>query len=214
MRKIAAVFLVALILMGLCGCGSRGKRAEMLQGTWECRKYFDGDAMLEIFVHMDLYEEEIALLDPAGIGYVEAITFCPDMTYTIGCDAEQSVALAEQYFRDAMDAFYEHREELNVCYGISFGVMDRDNFNRFYADLYGVSDYEALIDMFTESVVDPAYLEEGAEHGTYRVTGRRIYCTADGETQSQYIPYSVEGDILTLGFYLGDVTYTRKLQYN
>lgn len=212
MRKIASVFLAVLILIGLCGCGSGGKRAEMLQGTWECQKYFDGDAMLEVFVHMDLYEEEIALLDPAGIGYVESITFRPDMTYTIGCDTEQSVALAEQYFRDAMNTFYEHREELNICYGVSFGVMDQDNFNQFYANLYGVSDYEALIDMFVESTVDPAYLEEGTEHGVFRVTGRRIYCTADGESQSQYIPYSFEDDVLTLGFYLGDVEYTRKMQ--
>ena len=110
MRKIAAFFLAVLVLVSLCGCTSRQGRAQKLQGTWESQKFYDGDAMLEIFVHMDLYEEEIALLDPAGIGYVEAITFRPDMTYTIGCDAELSLALAEQYFRDAMDAFYEHRE--------------------------------------------------------------------------------------------------------
>ena len=93
MRKIASVFLAVLILIGLCGCGSGGKRAEMLQGTWECQKYFDGDAMLEVFVHMDLYEEEIALLDPAGIGYVESITFRPDMTYTIGCIQNRALPL-------------------------------------------------------------------------------------------------------------------------
>ena len=208
MRKIAAIFLILVILAACCGCVS--PRAARLEGTWETSGFYDGEAMMELFVHMDLYEEEMALMDPAGIGYVQTITFRPDHTYTIACDARKSAELAREYYRNALDSFYEHREELEKCYGVSFGIMTRENFFRFYSDLYGVADYDALVEMFTESTVDPEYLSEGEENGTYRVVGRRIYCLMDGDDTEAYIPYTLEEDVLTLRFYEGDQVYTRK----
>ena len=210
MRKIAAVFLAALLLGVLCGCVSSSAQTEAVCGTWEFAGFYDSEAILELFVHMDLYEEEIALMDPAGIAYVEYVTFREDNTYTIGCDVSQSTALAEEYYRNAMETFYEHREELEQCYGVSFGAMDRDSFFQFYTDLYGVEDYDALVRMFTESTVDPDYLAEGEENGTYRVTARRIYCTIDGEEEEQYVQYDLVDDTLTLSFYQWDKSYTRK----
>ena len=208
MRKIAALFLIFVILGGVCGCGSGG-RGSKLAGTWESDGFYDGDAMLEMFVHLDLYEEEIALMDPAGVGYVQTITFRPDKTYTIGCDADKSIALAREYYENALDAFYEHREELEVCYGVSFGTMSRESFFQFYAELYGVADYDALVELFTESTVDPAYLAQGEEHGTYRVSFRRIFCTAEGESVESYIEYTLKDDVLILNFYEGEQVYTR-----
>ena len=210
MRKIAAVFLAAVLLGGLCGCASSSRWNEAICGTWEYVGCYDSEAILEQFVHMDLYEEEIALMDPAGIAYVESITFREDGTYTMACDAAQSMALAEEYYRGVMENFYEHREELEPCYGMSFGLMDRESFFRFYADLYGVADYDALIDMFTESTVDPEYLAEGEENGAFRITARRIYCVIDGEEKEQYVRYWLENDTLTLRFYQGDKSYIRK----
>ena len=209
MRKIAALFLAFVILGGICGC-STADRVAQLSGTWETTGYYDGDAMMELFVYMDLYEEEMALMDPAGIAYVQTMTFGEDLTYTIACDTDRSIALAREYYMQALDAFYEHREELEGCYGVSFGVMGKDSFFKFYAELYGVEDYEALIDLLTESTVDPDYLAEGEETGTYRVTPWRIYCTIDGEEGEQYIPYRLEDGILTLEFFEGEQAYTRK----
>ena len=210
MRKIAAIFLAALLLGGLCGCGSSSGQTEAVCGTWEYVGYYDSDAMLELFVHLDLYEEEIALMDPAGIAYVEYVTFREDHTYTIACDTRQSSALAMSYYVQAFDQFYEHREELEKCYGVSFGMMDRDTFFQFYADLYGVSSYEGLIAMFTMSTVDPSYLAEGEENGTFRIMGQRIYCTANDSDKEQYVRYDLEDDTLTLSFYQWDKSYTRK----
>ena len=210
MRKIAAVFLALIVLGGLCCYVLAMGREAALYGTWEHHGYYDGDAIMEVFVHMDLYEEEIALMDPAGIGYVETITFRPDGTYTISCDTAASTALAEEYYRNAMEAFYENRETLGNCYGVSFSIMTRENFFQFYSQLYGVEDYEALIDMFTETTVDPEYLSEGEENGTYRVTPRRIYCTIEGEEEAQYVPYTLEDGALTLGFYQWELTYSRR----
>lgn len=209
MRKIAALFLVFVILGGICGCAS-GDRTAKLTGTWETTGFYDGDAMMELFVYMDLYEEEMALMDPAGIAYVQTVTFREDGTYTIACDTDRSMAMAREYYVNVMDAFYEHREELEGCYGVSFGVMPRESFFRFYAELYGVEDYDALIELFTESTVDPDYLAEGEETGTYRVTPWRIYCTIDGEAEEAYIPYGLENDVLTLEFYEGKQAYIRK----
>lgn len=209
MRKIAALFLAFVILGGLCACSAEERKAELI-GTWETTGYYDGDAMMELFVYMDLYEEEMALMDPAGIAYVQTVTFLEDNTYTIACDTAASVALAREYYIQVLDSFYENRESLENCYGVYFGAMGRDSFFKFYAELYGVANYEELVDLLTESTVDPDYLAEGEETGTWRVTPWRIYCTIDGEVGEQYIPYRLEDGVLTLEFYEGEQVYTRK----
>ena len=206
MRKIMGFFLAFLMLAGLCGCSSQ-KAA--LEGTWTHEGFYDSEAIMELFVWMDLYEEEIALMDPAAIPYLETVTFRADGSYTIACDVEQSTALAEEYYRAALDAFYENRDTLEQCYGVSFGVMSRENFFTFYAEMYGVSGYEGLVDMLTESTVDPQFLAAAAENGTYRVTSRRIYCTPEGEPE-QYLDYTLEGDALTLDYAETDKVYMRK----
>ena len=123
MRKRAGFFLTFLIIISLCGCSRQA-----LEGTWEYDGFYDGEAIMEMFVYMDLYEEEMALMDPGAIGYVETVTFREDGTYTIACDVERSTALAEEYYSNALDAFYENRADLEQCYGVSFGFMDRDSF--------------------------------------------------------------------------------------
>ena len=205
MRKLIGFFLAFVIIISLCGCAKAD-----LEGTWEHCGCHDRDAIMELFVYMDLYEEEIALMDPAALGYVETVTFRNDGTYTIACDVERSAEIAEEYYRNALEAFYENRASLEQCYGVSFTFMDRESFFGFYAEMYGVADFEGLVDMLTESTVDPAYLAEVEEHGTYRATGRKIYWTAEGETLSQYLEYSMEDDTLILNFYDGEKTYTRK----
>ena len=205
MRKLIGVFLTFLIIVSLCGCSRRA-----LEGTWEYDGFYDGEAITEMFVYMDLYEEEMALMDPGAIGYVETVTFREDGTYTISCDVERSTALAEEYYRNALDAFFENRIDLEQCYGVSFGLMDRDSFFGFYGEMYGVDGYEGLVAMFTESTVDPEYLAQIAESGTYRATGRRIFWNADGQYQSEYLEYSLEADTLVLHFFDGEKAYIRK----
>lgn len=209
MKRFCCFFLMILILAGLCGCSARAERTQALEGTWRRSDCYDSEAIMEFFVYMDLYEEEIALMDPGAIGYVETVTFREDGTYTIACDIEESTALAEEYYRQALDAFYENRETLEQCYGVSFGTMSRDSFFRFYVDMYGLEDYEDLVAMLTESTVDPEYLEAAGESGTYRVTARKIYWKAEGQRMEQYLEYALEGDSLTLEFYDGARTYTR-----
>ena len=206
MRKLLGFFLTFLILASLCGCSSQ---KDALEGTWTHEGFYDSEAIMELFVYMDLYEEEIALMDPAAVPYVETVTFRDDKTYTIACDIAQSTALAEEYYRAVLDEFYEHRDTLEQCYGVSFGIMSRENFFDFYAEMYGVSGYEALVTMLTESTVDPAYLADAAENGTYRVTSNRIYCTPEGEIE-QYLDYTLDGDTLTLDYIETNRVYTRK----
>ena len=205
MRKLVCFFLTFLIIISLCGCSRRA-----LEGTWEYSGFYDSEAIMEFFVYMDLYEEEIALMDPAALGYVETVTVREDGTYTLACDIERSTALAEEYYRKALDAFFENRADLEQCYGVSFGFMDRDSFFGFYADMYGVDGYEGLVQMLTESTVDPEYLAEVEENGTCRITGRRIYWNADGQYQNEYVEYSLEEDALILNYYDGEKAYTRK----
>ena len=58
--------------------------------------------------------------------------------------------------------------------------------------------------------MDPAYLAEVAENGTCRITGKRIYWTAEGQGVREYLEYTLEGDTLILNFYDGEKAYTRK----
>ena len=208
MKKIITLSLAVLLLCCcLAGCG--GSNVD-LSGRWESVFYYDSDSVLAELEALEFYEEEIALLDPSTMGIQEVLLLNEDMTYTITCDAEKSMALVEEYYRNVFAAFYENREQLQELYGEDFVSMTEDEFNQYYAQLYGAASFDVLIDMIVGEEADYAYLEEDPEVGTYRISLNRIYFTIDGTSEEEYVSFRTgEDGSLTLEYTDSTVVYTK-----
>lgn len=201
MKKIIAFTLVLILLCcGLAGCETEADKIAAIAGHWETVNYYTSDSVSESLVNLDLYEEEIAMMDPGAIGIVDVIEFNEDKTYTITCNPEKSIAMVEEYFRNAFATFYQNRDQLAGCYTDDLSAMTEAEFQQFYADLYGQTNFDALIEMFVFSITDEDHLLQGTETGTYRIVGERIYFKTTGASEEEHITYSVNGDELTLNF--------------
>lgn len=210
MKRMIALTL-ALMLMACCfaGCDGEAEKIAELIGRWECTSYYTADSVVASFEAMDLYEEEIAMLDPNTMGVVDVVIFNEDKTYSFTSDAAKSMALVDAYYRDAFATFYANRDQLSEVYGMDMSAMGEEEFYLFYAEMYGVSDFDSLIELFVGTADDYAYLDEPVEVGTFRIVSNRIYCTIDGEADAQYITYTVDGDSLDLIFDDSTITYTK-----
>lgn len=209
-RIVALVLTMILVCAGLNGCDLDLGASDAIIGHWETVRYYTSDSMRRSMEDLDLYAEEIAMMDLGAVGYVDVFEIRDDKTYTITCDAEKSIAMVQQYFRDAFATFYQNRSELDDLYEDDLGSMTESQLQQFYADLYGQTDFDALIELFVYSITNEEYLLEGTEKGTYRVSRNRIWCTPEGEKEAQYIDFVVDGDILTLTYSDETVKYTRK----
>lgn len=210
MKRIAALFL-ALMMIACCfaGCDGEADKVAELTGRWETVSYYTADSVVASFEAMDLYAEEIALLDANAMGLVDVVIFNEDKTYSFTSDSAKSMALVDEYYRNAFATFYANRDQLSEVYGEDLSAMTEEAFYLFYAEMYGVEDFESLIELFVGSAEDYAYLDEPVEVGTYRIVSNRIYCTIDGEAEALYITYSINGDSLDLVFDESTVTYTK-----
>ena len=200
--------LLALLVLACCLAGCGGEPVD-LSGRWESVSYYDPDSVTANLESMDLYAEEIALLDPGAMGVCDIMILNDDMTYVMTSDAEKSMALAEEYYRNAFATFYENREQLQEVYGGNFSGMTEEEFNQFYADLYGAPDFDALVSFFVGSAEDYAYLEEPLETGTYRLMLNMIYFTADDTGTEEYVTFRVADGALTLEFEDSTITYAK-----
>ena len=211
MKKLIALAAALMLLCcGLYGCESESDKIDAIAGHWETVNYYTSDSVYDSLVGLDLYEEEIALLDLSGIGLVDVIEFNTDKTYTITCNVDKSMAMVEQYFRDAFTTFYQNRDELDDCYEDDLSAMTEAEFQQFYVDLYAQESFDALIELFASCITDEEHLLEDTETGTYRVLGNKVWCTPEGGSEAEYIVYSVEGDVLTLTWADGAIEYTRQ----
>lgn len=210
MKKMLSLSLVVLMLLAvLCGCSNNEERIAEIAGTWESIDYFTGSSVEQLLYDMDLYEEEVALLDTSTMRIVDVIVFNTDGTYTITSDVDKTLAAVEQYYRDAFNTFYTNRAQLESCYDEDLESMTIEEFQQFYADLYGREDFDALIAMFVNSTTDEEHLTSDEENGTFRMTSSRIYFSINGTQEEEYVTYSLSGNVLALNFSDGINTYNR-----
>lgn len=208
--KILLVVLSLVLCAGvLCSCQSNEERLAELAGTWTMRGDDSAEQAQALLESLEFYEEEIALVDLNSLDDVMTVTFDTEGNYAFAWDAQGIQQCLDEFYRGAFDAIYEGRTTLNEVYDYDFSAVTKEEFFQLYADLYSVSDFDALIDVFVESSYDYESLEEPMETGTFTIKGGDLMCTITGETEAEALGYKIEGDTLTLIYVNGREVYTR-----
>ena len=208
--KLLALLLAMLMMLCIfTGCESEKQKIEKLAGTWTMVKADPEDEALYLLENIDFYEEEIELIDLTTLDSVYLVEFTTEKTYLFAYDADATKECVREFYVNVFDVLYENRNKLSETYGKDFGAMTEDEFFLFYAGLYGIESYEAMIDRFTETAYDYESLAEPFETGTFTIKGQKILCTITGETQAESLGYAIEGNTLTLTYSDGVEVYTR-----
>lgn len=210
MKKICALICALLMLASLAGCSLPGMSMEDLCGNWESLTYFDAQDTQEILEGLDFYPEEIALADLNGLCIVATVEFKTDKQYNYGYDVDATRAMAEQYFSDFLDTLYENREDLVEAYGETILSMSKDAFLTAYAELFGMTSGQELIEVLAENALDYEALAESTEFGTFRLRLNDIYMKEAGASTEEYVTFKIENDTLTLIYQDGEEVYTRR----
>lgn len=213
MKKIKTLLvlcLVSVLVAGMfCGCENTQAKMEALSGTWTLTAADSEEQATILLEAIDLYEEEIALVDLGSLNYVQIVEFDMDGNYRFAYDVEGIKACVHEFYTGVFDALYEGRTSLNEVYGVEFDDMSQDEFRAGFADMYGAANYDTMIDQFTEYAYDYTALAEDLETGTYTIVGDSIMCTIAGETQAEALGYAIDGDSLTLTYADAEEVYTK-----
>ena len=209
-KKALVLLLVAALSMALfCGCESTEDKMAALSGTWTMVMPDTAEQAQILLDSIELYPEEIALIDLNSLEQVRSVTFDMSGNYSFGYDVDGTMECVRDFYLRAFDAMYEGRATLSASYEQDFENMTREEFNQFYAELYAAADYDTLIDLFVDNAYDTDALAQPYETGTYTIKGSILLCTITGESKAESLPYEIEGDTLTLHFSDVDETYTR-----
>lgn len=210
LNKLIALALAVLMLSAvLCGCESNQEKIEALSGTWSLTADDSEEQALALLENIDLYEEEIALVDLTTLDYVKIVTFDTNLNYSFGFDVEATKACVHSYYAEVFDTLYEKRTSLNDVYGLEFDAVSYDEFLLFYAELYGFTSFDSLLTYITDIAYDYDALQEPMETGTYTISGSKIMCTITGESQAESLGYSINGTTLTLTYIDAVEVYTK-----
>lgn len=208
-KKALVLLLVAALSVTLfCGCESTEEKMAALSGTWTMIMPDTAEQAQILLDNIELYPEEIALVDLNSLEQVKCVTF--DFGhYSFGYDVDGTLECVRQFYLGVFDALYEGRASLSNSYEADIANMTREEFNQFYAELYTAADFDTLIDLFVDNAYDTDALAEPFETGTYTIKGNALMCTITGESEAESLPYEIEGNTLTLHFSNLDETYTR-----
>ena len=162
---------------------------------------------------IDLYEEEIALVDKTSLRYAWIFEFDTAGNIRQAQPVEENKALVREFYEGMFDAFFDGRASLDDLYEDDLSSMNQDEFKLFYAELYGFDTFEALLDQFVQN----AYVYDewtDLRNGTFTFDSNRlsIIDSVEGENglpSSYSIIYKLEGDTLTLTYSDGVEVYTR-----
>ena len=208
MKTAKIILALTLALVLLCGCGNSSAAVlEELAGQWTMTVPAPEEDAVYLMDMMDLYTEERAFVDQSGMSFVLHANFGTDGSYSFVYDAEASKAYVRAFYEGAMDALYENRAQLTALYGEEVVEMTREEFDQFYADMYGVESYQLFMDALVNDAYDYDVLGEPLEEGTFKIVGSNLMCTVDGETSS--IGFQLDGDTLTLTYIDGTEVYSR-----
>ena len=208
MRKLMSILLAVLLCM-LAGCGAGSEKMEALCGVWEMTYAEDTQTARGLLEAMEFYEEEIALADLNGLYNTMTVEFTNDGGYCYSYDIEMTKTSIRRFYEETVMAVYNSRSALTDLYGYETINMTEEEFKAFYADLFSVANYEDLLDYFVDNCLDYSAITD-FDKGTFRLSGSRIICTAEGSDTEEEMSYTISGDTLTLVYADGKEVYTRR----
>lgn len=209
-RYIYLLLCVILAIFLLTACdGSTQEEIEALSGTWVTWEEDTAEQAELLLESIQAYEEEIALADMSSLEVAMLVEFDVEGNYRFAFDADSTRQCVRNFYLAFFEELYEGRVTLNQVYGQTFDDMTREAFYGFYAQLYACTDFDAMLDLFTENAYDYESLGEDIEYGTYTIVGEQIVCTPSGEEQAESIGYEIVGDTLKLIYADAEEIYTR-----
>lgn len=212
-RILCLLLVAALSISLLAGCMSQEKLDETvhnaLRGTWKTEVPCSDETTQALLENIDLYDEEIALLEIAGPKLVKIAAF-EDGTYRFDIDANAVRENVRAFYANAFAVLYENRTELNELYEQTFDDMSQTDFEAYYAELYGYEDVAAMLDDFADNAFDYEAMAV-IETGVYTAKAKDvIYCIPNESDASEgTLQFSLGGDALNLRFSDGDEVYKR-----
>ena len=208
-RRILALILTVLLAVSmLCACESTAEKYAALDGTWIMYQTDSQEQVMILLESIDLYEEEIALVDMTSLKYAWTVAFDADHNFRQVQPVEENKALVREFYEGMFNAFYEGRATIDEAYEDDLSAMTQEEFNQFYATLYSFETFEALLDQFVENAYK--YDEwEDLRNGTFTIKGDKLEIVDTIESETVYIGYQVEGDTLTLTYSDGTEVYTQ-----
>lgn len=213
MKKALILTLALLMLVStLCGCGALlgGNKYEALSGTWSAVIPDSAEEARELLEAIDAYEDEIAAADLYSLKYVKTVTFTEEKTYRFAFDTQATIACVREFLDGYFHALYPIRANLNDDYEMDFGGMSEYEFLAFYAELYGYTYYEEMLDDLSSSIYKYDSLEtQMRETGTYTIEGNKIMCTITGTSKAEGMEYKIKDSTLTLTYVNATEVYTK-----
>lgn len=213
MKNVLSLVLVCLMLAGLlAGCGDNtAEKMEALSGTWVLTRPDSEEQARALLEDIDFFEEEIALADLTSLKEVKKLELAYSGDYSFSYDVDGLWDCVYRFYAGVFDALYEGRTSLEGLYeDVSLADMSREEFQVYYASLYSYSDFEDMLNYFTDIAYDYEGLEEPWETGTFHLDRDRIVMLITGETEEEYVIYTLEEGVLTLTYSDGEEEYTRK----
>lgn len=209
-KKIVAGVLFVLLVVGLAGGAMLLTRQHYkeLYGTWEGEFSCPEEDVQTILEDFGFFPEEIELVDLASLHFVQQAEFREDGTYRFTVVAETARERTADFFRGVMDTLFENRQSLNQVYGASFQEMNQEQFRQYYAQLYQMEDYDALIAALADQAFDYKALED-YEHGEYKFQWQAINFVNSSVGEEGMAKFRIVGDTLTIEYEDEPVEYTR-----
>lgn len=212
-RVLALLLTLLLAASMLCGCESIEEKYAALAGTWIMYQPDSEEQVMVLLESIDLYEEEIALVDKTSLRYAWTFEFDTAGNIRQAQPVEENKALVREFYEGMFDAFFEGRASLDDVYEDDLSAMSREEFDQFYATLYGFETFDALLDQFVEN----AYKYDewtDLRNGTFTFESNRLSVIdsvedENGLPQSYSIIYKLEGNTLTLTYSDGVEVYTK-----
>lgn len=184
------------------------EQMDVLCGVWEMEVAVPREDVRTLLENNDFYDEEITLADLGALSYVQTVTFREDGTYRFSVDTEASQARVEEFFRGVFQKLFAGRETLNEIYDVDFGQMDEAQFQQFYAEIYEMQDFEALISLFSQNALNLEAMAE-LESGDFKLKNGKIDFVTSSIDQPGAADYAIDGEKLTITYVDGVEEYTR-----